>query len=181
MRDHILHETAYPWATVAEGLPYAITELLVFRPDTPLEITINDISTTFSKPADYHKSLSGVAAFARDRRDTPMGEIRLLDAAEMLDIAKLASAATLTLYKTLAGKDREQKIRDGVMVYTREMMMPIAQKAGIWDRFVADGFDELSDLASAAWPTLTGGAAAEVLPPVFLLGEGFPPVGGGAA
>ena len=80
----------------------------------------------------------------------------------------------LTLYQTIAEKDRERKIRDGVSVYTYEMMMPVAQEAGLWDQFLADGFDNLAGLSEQAWPTLTGGAAMEILPPLFLLGEGFP-------
>jgi hypothetical protein len=175
VRDHWLHEPAYEWASVAEGLPYCVTEAMVFRPDVPVEIAINDIGTTFATPRDYLRHLSGVAVYARDTRDTPMSELRRIDAAEMARISKHASDATLDLYKTIAAKDRDEKIRDGVKVYTREMLMPHAQAAGIWDELEV-GFDELHELTQAAYPTLAGGKAAEVLAPVFLLGEGFPPV-----
>lgn len=70
----------------------------------------------------------------------------------------------------------EQKIRNGVRVYTREMIMPHAHAAGLWDEFVAEAFDDLTDLTMSAWPTLEGEGAAEVLAPVFLLGQGFPPL-----
>jgi hypothetical protein len=179
VRDHQINEPAYPWSVAGEGLPYAVTEAMVFRPSEPIDITINDISTTFAKPRDYHKHLSGVAVYARDRWDTPMSELRRLDTAEMQRIADIASAATLELYKTIAGKDRDEKIRDGVMVYSCEMVMPQARAAGLWDEFVADGFHDLHELTRSAYPTLSEeGKAAEVLAPVFLLGEGFPSVAG---
>jgi len=176
VRDHQLREPAWPWAHLADGLPYSITEALVFRPTEPIDVKINDISTTFTTPRDYLKHLSGVAVYARDTWDTPMSELRRLDADEMAAITDKASAATIDLYKDIAKKDRDQKIRDGVLVYTTTMIMPYARVAGVWDRWVADGFYELHELTEAAWPTLAGGKAAEVLGPVFLLGQGFPPV-----
>lgn len=177
VRDHQLNETAYPWCHLADGLPYSITEALVFRPTEPVDVKINDISTTFTTPRDYLKHLSGVAVYARDTWDTPMSELRRLDADEMAAITAKASAATVALYKDIARKDRDQKIRDGVLVYTTTMIMPYARVAGVWDRWVADGFYDLHELARAAWPTLAdGGRAAEVLGPVFLLGQGFPSV-----
>ncbi|WP_051471365.1 hypothetical protein [Patulibacter minatonensis] len=174
VRDHILHERAYEWGACAEGLPYAVTEILSFKPGTdPLEVTINDISTTFTKPADYLKHLDAVAVYARDEQETPMEGLRRLGPDEQLAIAKQCSTTMLSLYQTIADKDRDQKIKDGVQVYAYEMIMPIAQRAGVWDD-VKPQVDELSELTLQAWPTLCGGGAAEVLPPVFLLGEGFP-------
>jgi hypothetical protein len=182
VRDHILYEPAYPWAEVASDLPYAITEVLVFKPgDDPLQVKINDISTTFTVPTNYHRYLHSVAVFARDERTSPMDSLRALGPGEMLSIAKRCSKITLDAYSTIAGKSREEKIRDGVKVYTYEMMMPMAQAAGLWDDMLANGFDELSPLAEEAWPTLTSGAAETILPPVFLLGEGFPLLGTGGA
>ena len=182
VRDHILYEPAYPWAAPASDLPYAITEVLVFKPgDDPLEVKINDISTTFTTPTNYHKHLHSVAVFARDERTTPMDALRTLDADEMLAIAGRCSKITLELYQAIADKSWEQKIRDGITVYTYEMMMPPAQEAGVWDDMLAAGFNDLSPLLEQAWPSLTTGAAEAVLPPVFLLGEGFPLLSAGGA
>jgi hypothetical protein len=175
VRDHWLNEDAYPWASVAEELPYCVTEAMVFRPSEPMDIKINDITTTFATPRDYHRHLSGIAVYAKDRRDTPLSGLRKLGAAEMGQIAQKCSEATLALYADIATKDRDQKIRDGVQVYTYEMMMPHAMAAGVWDS-IRPRLDELGELAAAAWPTLAGGKAAEVLAPVFLLGEGYPPL-----
>lgn len=176
VRDHFVGETAYPWSDVAADLPYCVTEAMMFRPDAEVEIEINDIGTTFSKPADYLRHLSGYAAYARDTVDTPADAVRLLEPDEMRSILERTRTAMQELYGTIAGLSREEKIRNGVRVYTREMIMPHAHAAGLWDEFVAEGFDELTDLTTAAWPTLEGDEAAAVLAPVFLLGEGFPPV-----
>lgn len=175
VRDHFLNETAYSWSDVAEGLPYAITQVMVF-PSDKVETTINDIQTTFSKPSNYLDYVESVAVFARDKYDTPMSELRLVDADERTKIAETCHKQTIAMYRMLAKKSREEKIRDGVSVYTREFIMPHARRVGIWDKFVAEGFDDFSPQAEKLYPVLTGGKAAEVLTPVLLFGKGFPSV-----
>lgn len=175
VRDHFLNETAYPWAGVAEGLPYCVTQVMVFSADN-VKVTVNEIQTTFSEPSNYLDFLDGGVVFARDTMTTPMGELRVLDAAEMAEISKRCQKGTLDMYKTLAKKSTEEKIRDGVMVYTREFLLPHASRVGLWDKFVAEGFDTMHPNAEAAWPTLTSSRAAEILTPVLLFGNGFPHV-----
>ena len=175
VRDHFLNETAYPWSDVAEGLPYAVSQVMVFPADQ-VDVTINDIQTTFSTPSNYLEFIEGAAVFARDTIDTPMSQLRVLEGEEMTRIAQICQKRTLDMYKLLARKSRDEKIHDGVMVYTREFLMPHAKRVGIWDRFVEEGFDALSPAAESAWPVLTGGRAVEVLTPVLLFGKGFPPV-----
>jgi hypothetical protein len=171
-RDHFLHEPAYPWTGPTEGLPYCVIEAMVFRPDREMRVRINDIGTTFTEPTDYLRHLSGVAVYARDREDTPMSELRLLGSAEMAAITKKSSAAMLELYKALAGKDRNQKIRDGINVYATDHLRPIARRAGVWDRFKPQ-IDELQELTLAGWPKLADGQAATVLAPLFVKGEAY--------
>jgi hypothetical protein len=180
IRDHFLNETGFPWSEIGEGLPYAVTEVLVFRPD-PIDLTINDIGTTFTKPADYLKSLERVAVFARDTIDTPMSGIRPVDTAERSRIVQTCQAGVLKMYRILSKLDREEKIRNGVRMYSHEFMRPLAHRAGVWDDILAAGFDDLSELTERAWPTLSGPRAAEILAPVFLLGKGFPPIRAAAA
>jgi hypothetical protein len=175
VRDHFLNETAYPWSGVAEGLPYAVTEVMVFPADK-VAVTVNEIQTTFSKPSNYLDFLEGAVVFARDRIDTPMGEVRVLDAEEMARIGEQCRAGTLDMYRVLARKSKEEKIRDGIMVYTREFLMPHAKRAGLWEKFQAEGFDTMHPNAEAAWPVLTSDRAAEILTPVLLFGKGFPHV-----
>jgi hypothetical protein len=175
VRDHFLNETAYPWSGVAEGLPYAATQVMIFPADK-VSVTVNDIQTTFSTPSNYLEFLQSAAVFARDKMDTPMGQLRVLDDAEMAEISQRCHKKTVEMYKMLAKKSKEEKIRDGIMVYTREFLLSHASRAGVWEKFKAAGFDELHDNAKAAWPILTGGKAAEILTPVLLFGKGFPPV-----
>lgn len=177
VRDHQLHEPAFPWCHTGAGLPWSVTQAMVFRPTEPVEVKINDISTTFTKPRDYLRHLSGVAVYARDAWDTPMSELRRLDPDDLAAITERASAATIDLYKHIAAKDRDQKIRDGIFVYSTILMLPYARVVpGLWERWVEEGFYDLDDLTLAAYPTLAGGNAAEVLAPVFMLGQGFPSV-----
>lgn len=175
VRDHFLNETAYPWAGVAEGLPYCVTEVLVFPADK-LDLVVTEIQTTFSEPSNYLDYLEAGVVFARDKIDTPMGELRVLEQDEMDRISKQCQKGTMEMYKVLAKKSHEEKIRDGVMVYTREFLLPHATRAGIWDKFVAEGFDTLHPNAEASWPVLTSPRAAEILTPVLLFGKGFPHV-----
>jgi hypothetical protein len=149
-----------------------VIEAMVFRPDRAMEVRINDIGTTFTEPTDYLRHLSGVAVYARDREDTPMSELRRLDAAEMASITKKSSAAMLELYKALAAKDRDQKIRDGINVYATDHLRPIAKRAGVWDRLKPE-IDELQELTLAGWPMLADGQAATVLAPLFVKGEAY--------
>jgi hypothetical protein len=107
---------------------------------------------------------------------TPMGEVRVVDLAEMKRIAEQCHRGTLAMYRDVASKSTEEKIRNGVMVYTREFLLPHASRAGLWDRFVAEGFDTLHPGTESAWPVLTSSRAAEILTPVLLFGDGFPHV-----
>lgn len=175
IRDHFLNETGYPWSEIGEGLPYAVTEVLVFKPD-PIEVRINDIGTTFTTPADYLKSLDRVAVFARDSIDSPMSELRPVGREEMGRLARTCEAGVLKMYKILSKLDRDEKIRNGVRMYSHEFLRPLAHRAGVWEDVLAEGFDELSDATREAWPTLSGPRAAEILAPVFLMGKGFPTI-----
>jgi hypothetical protein len=180
IRDHFLNETAYPWAGVAEGLPYAVSQVMIF-PEDKVTATVNEIQTTFTKPTNYLDFLAEGVVFARDRMDTPMSQLRVLDSAEMAKISEACHKGTLAMYKTLARKSRDEKIRDGIMVYTREFLLSHATRVGLWDKFTAEGFDTLHEEAERAWPVLTGGKAQEILTPVLLFGNGFPAVTGEGA
>ena len=175
VRDHFLHESAYPWADVAEGMPYAVTEVMVFG-EGSVRVTINDIGTTFTEPNTYLDHLQGVAVFARDTLDTPMSGLRLVDDEEMKRLSAQAEKGVLALYRMYARKDRDEKIWDGITVYSHDFMRPMAHRAGIWDEVRKRGFDAPTELTQQAWPILTGGSAGEILAPVFIMGAGFPSV-----
>lgn len=173
VRDHFLHESNYAWATVAEGMPYAVTEVMIFGDDS-IDVTINDIGTTFTTPSTYLDSLESVVVFARDTAETPMSQLRVLDRAEMSSIAKQAERGVLDLYRMYSGKSVDEKIWDGITVYSHDFIRPIAQRAGLWEDIRQGGFDAPTELTKKAWPHLIDGKAAAVLGPVFITGAGFP-------
>ena len=177
VRDHWLNETAYPWSTPTDGMPYCVTEAMVFRPDEPVDIRINDLGTTFSSPPDYLKHLSGVAIFARDTIDTPMSELRQLDDEEIARLTAQAASASTALYAQLAEKDRTQKILDGVSVYAVDHIRPHARAAGLWDEF-APRIAQLSQKTQDVWPHLAESGAADVLSPLFVKGLAYTPIKG---
>lgn len=182
VRDHFLYEQAYEWSEPLSDLPYAVTEAMFFRPDTPVEIAINDIATTFAKPRNYLKYLSGAVVYARDRWDTPVEQVRRLDDAEMARIVARCNASMLELYSSISELSWDERIRRGVRVYAREMLLPYARAAGLWDTFLAEGFDSYSPETEQAYPRLVSGEAAPVLGAVFLMGQGLVPESGlGAA
>lgn len=178
VRDHFLHEPALEWAGGLNGLPHCVTQAMFFRPDTPVDIRINDIATTFASPANYLKYLSGAAVFARDSWDSPMDKVRQIDTAEMARISDTCNAAMLQLYSDIAALPWDQRIRNGVKVYCRLMLMPWMRGAGLWGDTVPAEFDQLTPLAEQAYPQLTGGEAMQVLGGVFLLGHGLVPESG---
>ena len=175
VRDHFLNESAYPWADVAEGMPYAITEVMVFGAGD-IEVTINDIGTTFTKPNTYLDHLDRVAIFARDTAGTPMSELRLLEDDELKRISGLAEKGTLALYRMYSKMSKEDKIWGGITVYSHDFLRPMAERVGMWDEIRQGGFDSPTALTKEAWPVLTSGRAGEILAPVFMMGDGFPSV-----
>src|SRR5205823_12704214 len=119
--------------------------------------------------------LVATAVYARDTWDAPMDKLRRLDDAEMDDMAAQIRVGLKRLYRRIAGMTRRDRIMAGMLVYTREMMMPFARMARVWDRCIGElAFDELSPVTAQAYYDLASGKAMEVLPPVFILGEGFP-------
>lgn len=177
VRDHYLREQLYPWIDDAAGsLPYCITQAMIFDKSAP-EFNINDIGTTFTADsADYWGSLTHFSVYRRDRWDSK--EFTLIDTAEQQEILQKSQRGVTTLYKRISGMSRRDRIMAGVLVYTREMMAPFARPLGLWDSFVRDEqFDELHPLTSQAYYPLTNGQAQDLLPPAFILGEAFVPVG----
>ncbi len=177
VRDHFLNEPLYPWMDAAAGLPYCVTQVMIFDNEAP-RFKISDIGTTFTEPAiDYFPHMTHFSVYARDAWDSPISELRQIDLDEQREILKKSRLGLIKLYGRIAAMSRRDRIMAGVLVYTREMMAPFARAAGLWDSFVKDGFDEFHPLTSQAYYPLTTGAAQDLLPPAFILGEAFTPVG----
>jgi hypothetical protein len=178
VRDHFLYEPAYEWSEPLSDLPYCITQAMFFRPDTPVDIAINDIATTFATPRNYLKYLSGAVVYARDTWDTPVSAVRRLDDAEMARIVKRCNESMLTLYHSISRLSWDERVRNGVKVYCRDFLLPYGRAAGMWDDWQAAGYDRFAPETEQAYPALVSGRAAPVLGAVFLMGEGLVPESG---
>jgi hypothetical protein len=178
VRDHFLSDDLYPWSSFAEGLPHAITQAMFFTPDSPLEVALHDIGTIFTRPANYLKYMTGMAVYARDRWDTPMGEIRRLDDGEIDTIQARCATASDRLYRHIAAMPRRDKIMAGARVYYTDFIAPFARAAGVWEKLKTElDFFEWDRLASDIYYDLIAeGGASELVPRLFLSGAGFPPV-----
>jgi hypothetical protein len=180
VRDHFLHDDVYHWFDITEGLPHVITQAMYFRPPPDMTVTVNDLSTVFTRPASYMPHLSGMAVYARERWDTPPSEIRLVGEDEMRTITERAHGITMSLYKRIAAMSRRDLIMAGVQCYVVDHVLPWIRLAGVWDPAVANGLYELTPITSRSYYKLTdAGLAGELLPRVLIAGEGFAPTLGG--
>ena len=123
VRDHFLTAPTYHWAQVTDGLPHCITQAMFFGPAEGLRLTVNDLSTTFAEPANYHEHLTGAAVYVRDEIDTPASEIRLLSPDEQAAITREMLPRTMKLYSLISAMTRRDRIMSGVQNYTAEPML----------------------------------------------------------
>jgi hypothetical protein len=176
VRDHFLYDSVYHWFDVAEGLPHAITQAMYFRPPPGMEVTVNDLSTVFTKPASYLPHLVAMAVYARERWDTPVSDIRQVDEQEMHGISERTQGMTMRMYKKIAAMSRRDRIMAGVQNYVVDFPLPWLRLAGVWDKAVAQGLYEIAPITSNSYYKLTDARlAAELLPRVLIAGEGFLP------
>lgn len=180
VRDHFLNDPMYHWHDVAEGLPHAITQAMVFEPDEEIELALMDGATLFTKPANYLKHLKSMSVYVRDTKDTPISDLRKADHAEMEQIIARCDEGSSRLYRRIASMPKRDKIMAGAQVYYAEFVAPFARLAGVWDQMVDEhDFFELDPVTSQAYYKLiAGGAAAEMMPRLFLMGTGNPPLQG---
>jgi hypothetical protein len=176
VRDHFLHDPVYHWHDVAEELPHAITQAMFFKPDVDMQLDLMDGATLFTKPANYLKYLTGVAVYVRDTVGTP--DIRPADDAEIASILRRCDNASAKLYRRIASMPPRDKVMAGAQVYYTEFVAPFARAAGVWDELVSErDFFELDPVTSEAYYRLVaGGTAAELMPRLFLMGTGYPPL-----
>jgi hypothetical protein len=176
VRDHFLHDDVYHWFDIAEGLPHVITQAMYFRPPPEMTVTVNDLSTVFTRPASYMPHLAGMAVYARERWDTPASEIRPVGEGEMREITDSAQSITMRLYKRIMAMSRRDLIMAGVQCYVVDHVLPWIRLAGVWDKAVDAGLYELEPITSRSYYKLTdAGLAGELLPRVLIAGEGFAP------
>lgn len=178
LRDHFVGEQAYSWSDAVEGLPYSITQAMYFKPDVDMDVKLLDLSTLFTKPANYLPHMTAMTVYARDKWDTPMDQIRLIDDTEIDRITALTESAAAVLYRRISSMTRRERIMAGVQVYYTDFLLPFARKAGVWDELVRDyDFHEIDPVTSEAYYRLTAnGTAQELIPRLFITGSGYQPI-----
>jgi len=177
VRDHFLGEDVFDWCDVCEGLPYAVTLGFVLdRRAADLKVLVNDISTTFTTPTNYHPYVVRAAAFVRPRWNSPVGEIRPLAIADADEVTRGAKQAVTKLYRRFARMSRRQLITSGLYVYFIDMILPFLRAAGIYERLCREGdLWEITREASDAYYTVCRDQWAQrELPYLFMSGDAFP-------
>jgi len=174
VRDHVLNDTEYPWATHVSDLPYAVTSVMFFESGEEIEKTLVDIGTMFTTPANYLKGLTGYAVYLKATEQTPMSDLVLLDEAGLVSLTQSAEASASRLYPQIAAMTERDKILAGARVYYTDFIAPIAKAAGTWDALLAEGFYDLAGVADEVYDQITApGKAMELLPPHWGGGAGL--------
>lgn len=177
VRDLFINEPAFPWSETLKGLPYAVTIAMFFAPGSDLKVQLTDLSTVFTTPANYLPYVKGVAAYTREKWDSPMSELKPLSLADMGKLRHEAEAKSKVLYERIAGMSKKDKILAGAMVYTAGFVLPAARAAGVHDDLVANhGFLEVDPAVEACYQTIISGVATEMIPRLFLTGSWGNPV-----
>lgn len=176
-RDIFLSEPAFSWSDPDSGLPYAVTVAMFFGADSGLEVEMMDISTVFTKPANYLPFVQGVAVYERRTWDTPVGQVRTLSLDDMATLRAKCEEQSASLYGRIAAMNQREKIEAGAMVYTAGFALPIARASGMYDELVAEhGFLEIHPAVRACYDTIISGVATEMIPRLFLTGSWGNPV-----
>jgi hypothetical protein len=165
VRDHFLNETAYPWSGVAEGLPYCVTQVMVF-PSDKVTATVNEIQTTFTQPSNYLEFLEGGGVRPRHDADPNVGDPRPREGRDGHHHGRLQEGHDGDVPRPGAQVDGGEDPRRCHGLHPG-VLLSHAAKVGLWDKFVGEGFDTLHPNAEAAWPVLTSSRAAEILTPVL--------------
>ncbi len=166
-----LAQSWIPWSHVAADVPYQnLVVGLVFRPG--IHNRVNDLSTTFSVPADNLAWLEAMSVF----EPRPGGELVPVDREEMPEILAAIKRAQGDAYRLMNTWTFEEKVRNGTYVYFRGLMWPFTNMLGIDDEF--DWSIPHPHTAETVWPVFAGGLPeqedAEQVPfPMFPRLKGF--------
>lgn len=181
LRDLFVNEEIYHWSDVSAdaGLPYSYTLAMIIDPEKMglNEIRVNDISTTFTRPKNYVEAIVGGAVFAREKWDTPMGEVRPIKISELADHLGRVQQATLKLYTKTSKMCRRDLIWNGQYVYYVDMILPHLRKAGTYEKACVD-YDlwEIDQRVSNYYYDITKrGFAQETVPSKIFSGAGYLP------
>lgn len=181
LRDLFVNEEIFHWSDVCEdaGLPHVYTLALVIDPEIMglNEIRVNDISTTFTRPKNYIDAIVGGTVFARQKWNTPMGEVQNIPIAELGDHMGRVQQATLKLYAKTSKMCRRDLIWNGQYVYYIDMILPHMRQAGTYEKACRD-YDlwEIDQRVANYYYDITKrGFAQETVPSKIFSGAGYLP------
>ncbi|GAA1160056.1 hypothetical protein [Ornithinicoccus hortensis] len=186
LRDLFVNEEVFHWSDVCddEKLPHAYTLALVIDPEMLglQEIRVNDISTTFTRPKNYIGAIVGGAVFAREKWNTPMGQVQSIPISELDDHLPRVQNATLKLYAKTARMPRRDLIWNGQYVYYVDMILPYLRLGGTYEKACTDyQLWEIDQRVSNYYYDITKrGFASETVPNKIFSGAGYLPFSDGA-
>ncbi|GAA2562398.1 hypothetical protein [Pseudonocardia hydrocarbonoxydans] len=181
LRDLFVNEEVFHWSDVCddENLPHCYTLALTIDPEKMglNEIRVNDISTTFTRPKNYIEAITGGAVFAREKWNTPMGEVYPIKVDDLGDHLGRVQNATLKLYSKTARMNRRDLIWNGQYVYYVDMILPHMRLAGTYEKACRD-YDlwEIDQRVANYYYDITKrGFAQETVPSKIFSGAGYLP------
>jgi len=186
LRDLFVNEEVFHWSDVCddEKLPHCYTLALTIDPELMAlnEIRVNDISTTFTRPKNYIEAITGGAVFAREKWDTPMGDVYPIKIADLGDHLPRVQNATLKLYAKTARMNRRDLIWNGQYVYYVDMILPHMRLAGSYEKACReyDLWEIDQRVANYYYDITKRGFAQETVPSKIFSGAGYLPFSEGA-
>jgi hypothetical protein len=187
IRDLFVNEADFSWSEACEdaGLPHAFTLAMVIDPERMSleEIRVNDISTTFTRPKNYIQAIVGGAIFARDKWNTPMGEVYPIQISELDDHLDRVRTATLKLYTKIANTTRRDLIWNGQFVYYIGFILPHLRHAGTYEKACRDYdlWEVDQRIANYYYDITKRGFAQETMPNKIFSGAGYLPIPDGTS
>jgi hypothetical protein len=181
LRDLFVNEEAFHWSDVCddEGLPHCYSLAVVIDPELMglQEIRVNDISTTFTRPKNYIQGIVGGAVFAREKWNTPMGQVTPIKIEDLSNHLVKVQQATLKLYAKTARMCRRDLIWNGQYVYFVDMILPHLRLAGTYDKACTDYklWEVDQRVANYYYEITKRGFAQETVPQKIFSGEGYLP------
>jgi hypothetical protein len=181
LRDLFVNEEAFHWSDVCSdaGLPHCYTLALVIDPEKMglEEIRVNDISTTFTRPKNYIEAVVGGAVFAREKWDTPMGEVYPIKIDDLGEHLGRVQTATLKLYTKTSKMCRRDLIWNGQYVYYIDMILPHMRLAGTYEKACRDYdlWEVDQRVANYYYDITKRGFAQETVPSKIFSGAGYLP------
>jgi len=117
--------------------------------------------------------MTGMAVYARDKWDTPVSDIRLVDEEEMKRYTAISQKAMMKLYKRISGMSKRDRITCGVTNYVVDWALPFLRLSGTYDKAIEQGWLEWDPMTSESYyPLVRDGQAGPLLPEAIIAGKG---------